>query len=377
MLKLQDFQSYLDQDNVSRFYSPCGRLIGFDYNKTVVFNRLWNDVTKTARGLVFERATGKPVGRSLDKFFNLHEAEVGGIEGLPDENFIELEKADGSMISAFWYEGEWIFMTRGSFISTQAAWAKQWATKNMKLDLLDKSQTHVLEAIYPQNRIVVNYGDMEELKLIAVRDPVTGDYKSYEYMQKLAAMVGCGIVKRYTSKDVNEIVEKCKTLTMNEEGFVLRFDSGFMVKIKGEEYCKVHRIISHVTPLAFWRAIDCSTFKVPTDFLVGLPEEFRSDISELVRVTEEMHQTLLDKGYAGVQSMPHFDLDAAGKKARYEYVRKNFPIDTACMVLDLMNGKERNVRVYIHRLVRPDGNLIEGAVLSESLQRFLAESDDG
>lgn len=377
MLKLQEFHSYMEEENVSRFYSPCRRLVGFDYNKTVVFNRLWNDVTKTARGLAFDRETGEVVGRSLDKFFNLHEAEVGGVEGLPKENFIELEKADGSMISAFWYVDEWIFMTRGSFISTQAAWAKQWATKNMKMDLLDKTQTHVLEAIYPQNRIVVNYGDMEELKLIAVRDPITGDYKSYEYMQNLAAMVGCGIVKRYTSKDVNEIVEKCKTLSMNEEGFVLRFDSGFMVKIKGEEYCKVHRIISHVTPLAFWRSIDVSNFKVPTDYLTGLPEEFRSDINELVRVTEQMHQRLFDSAMEGVKSMPHFELDAAGKKARFAYVKSHFHPDTSSMVLDLMNGKEKNVRVYIHRLVRPSRNLVEGVVLSESLQRFLAEDDDG
>ena len=82
MLKLQEFHSYMEEENVSRFYSPCRRLVGFDYNKTVVFNRLWNDVTKTARGLVFDRETGEVVGRSLDKFFNLHEAEVGGVEGL-------------------------------------------------------------------------------------------------------------------------------------------------------------------------------------------------------------------------------------------------------------------------------------------------------
>lgn len=376
MLKLGLYQEYVDRENVTMFRSPCGRLAGFDYNKSIVFNRDWDNITMTARGLVFEANSGQIVSRSLDKFYNLGEPEIGGIEGLPkDVSWIALEKADGSMISSFNYSAEQFFMTRGSFVSSQAIWAKDWAHRKLRIDLMDKFMTYVFEGIYPQNRIVVDYGTTEELRLIAVRNPITGEFMPYDLMIKEAEKLGCGIVKKLPFKTIEEIVEHCKTLPMTEEGYVVRFDNGLMVKIKGEEYCKVHRIISHVTPLSFWRSIDLKTFTVPTEFLVNLPEEFKSDINELVRVTESQHKDELRRLYALAVTVPEFMMDAEGKKQRYQYVTTTYGKDWY-HVLNLLNGKEFMVRDDIHRSVRPKNNLIEGVVLSDSLKRFLLESDD-
>lgn len=375
MLKIGTLDQYLNRENITAFYSKCGRLVGLDYNKTATFSRDWDNLTMTARGLVFEVATGRLVSRAYDKFYNLHEPEVGGIAGLPDGvDFDSLEKADGSMISAFKYAGQIWYMTRGSFYSDQAKWAKSWADSHLNELEMTAPATYIYEAIYPENRIVVNYGDVSELRLTGVRMLDTGEFLPYNEMLMVAAMLNCNTIKRYQYSTVDEVIDAVKQFTMNEEGIVLRYRNGFMVKIKGDEYCKVHRIISCITPLAFWRAIDIETFKIPTDFLTNLPEEFRHDVDELVKKIEDVHINEYNRIVSFAESVPEFPLDAEGKKQRFAYVAANCkPYELH--VMNILNNKHYLVRDWIHRHpARPTGNKIDG--MSESLRRFLEESDE-
>lgn len=378
MLPVGTMEQYLNRSNITAFYSKCGRLVGFDYNKTATFTRDWDYLTMTARGLVFEVSTGKLVSRAYDKFYNAHEPEVGGIHTLRQTGFESLEKADGSMISSFIYDGEIWFMTRGSFYSDQAKWAHSWARTNMNLNRITDSMSgsdlsFIYECIYPDNRIVVDYGRLEELRLTGIRNIVTGELYSYDSMVIIANMLGCGIIKRFDYETIDDVIAAVSKFTMNEEGVVLRYPDGYMVKIKSEEYCKVHRIISCVTPLAFWRAIDINTFKIPTNFLTGMPEEFREDVNELVSLTERMHATEWDRIMAIVHELPQFDPTPEGKRERFEYISTRHQKYYA-QVLNYLNGKEYHIRDWIHRQIRPTGNHISG--VSERLMRFLRESDE-
>lgn len=374
MLQLGTLDQYLAKDNVTAFYSKCGRLVGFDYNKTATFTRDWDNLTMTARGLVFEVATGRLVSRAYDKFYNLHEPEVGGIAGLPVGIGVDgLEKADGSMISSFIYDGEVWYMTRGSFYSDQAKWAKNWGDAHLNAVDMATPVTFIFEAIYPENRIVVDYGDVTELRLTGIRVLDTGELLSYNEMLMVAGLLNCNIIKRYPYTTVDEVIEAVKHFTMNEEGIVLRYHNGFMVKIKGDEYCKVHRIISCITPLAFWRAIDIETFTIPTDFLTNLPEEFKNDVNELVATIEDAHISQYNHILSLAATVPSFDLSADGKKQRYAYVSSRCGSYTS-YVMNVLNNKHFSVREAIHTAVRPTGNAIAG--MSESLRRFLRESDE-
>lgn len=375
MIKIGTLDQYLNRANITAFYSKCGRLVGLDYNKTATFSRDWDNLTKTARGLVFEVATGKLVARAYDKFYNLHEPEVGGITGLPvGIGFDSLEKADGSMISSFIYDGEVWYMTRGSFYSDQAKWANNWGSLHLNTEHIPVRSTLIYEAIYPENRIVVDYGDINELRLTGVRMLETGEFLSFDEMQIVAKHLGCNTIKRYPYTTVDEVIDAVKEFTMNEEGIVLRYYNGFMVKIKGEEYCKVHRIISCITPLAFWRAIDIDTFKIPTDFLTNLPEEFRHDVDELVRMIEDAHSSEYNHIVALANGVPEYTLDAEGKKQRFAYVSSQCG-SYASQVMNILNGKDYMVRDWVHRnSARPTGNRVNG--MSESLRRFLEESDE-
>jgi hypothetical protein len=64
-----------------------------------------------------------------------------------------------------------------------------------------------------------------------------------------------GRVVGYDFASIDHILAYCKNLTHNDEGIVVRFSNGFRIKIKGEEYCRVHAIKSDLTPLNIWRAM--------------------------------------------------------------------------------------------------------------------------
>ena len=129
-----------------------------------------------ARGLVFEKATGKLLSRPLHKFFNLGERE--GLAILDQAGPWRLdEKRDGSMIGAFFYKGELYFHTRGG-VSSQARAALGIASAGVRAlakAAFDDGMTPIFEWTSPENRVVIPY-DRSELTLLALRDRTTGRY---------------------------------------------------------------------------------------------------------------------------------------------------------------------------------------------------------
>ena len=83
---------------------------------------------------------------------------------------------------------------------------------------------------------------------------------------------------------MNSILKKAETLDLSEEGYVIRFKSGIRLKIKGDEYVRVHKIISFATPLALWETM------VKGDDMEGIrkemPEEMQKDFDTIISIFE-------------------------------------------------------------------------------------------
>src|SRR5262249_36061422 len=145
--------------------------------------------TLSCRGLITDEA-GTIVARPFQKFFHLAQMET-----LPDEPFEVYEKLDGSLGILYWLGEKPYMATRGQFDSRQA----QVATRLLQrydLPALDRRLTYLFEIIYPENRVVVNYGDRRELVLLAVIETATG----YEHP---VPEIGFPVARRYD--DVNDI----------------------------------------------------------------------------------------------------------------------------------------------------------------------------
>lgn len=361
-------------------------LILFDYNKTCTFAFDWDTITINGRGIVFEESTGKLVARPYSKFWNMEElffenaltdrARLLPIEYQPNftGKFRVLEKADGSCAIVYFYNGEWRVNTRGSFNSDQAVWGKKYLDSNIKTELMNREHTYIFEAIYPDNRIVINYGDKEALVLTGIIDTQTGDEFGVEYLEAECAKIGCEMVKVLVFDKFEDLFTVRDTLTVNEEGFVITFDNGYKCKLKGAAYCAVHKKMNNLTPLAFWNAFDVESFKMPESFLGELPEEFRDSVDELTEITERMHNESYARLIDLASTIPVFENDASGRKARYEYITSHVDHGDVALVLSILNGSGKKTKEVIHRMVRPFKNSYDGITLNSRLQRIFSES---
>lgn len=153
------------------------------------------------------------------------------------------EKLDGSLGILYRVDGEPRIASRGSFDSEQALRATAIYRNKYARVKLDDSLTYLFEIIYPANRIVVDYGDTEDLVLLAVIETATG-------IERPLPDIGLPLVKRYDGlSDFREILEAQGD---NREGFVVKFRSGQRVKIKFAEYKRLHKLLTGVSARSIW-----------------------------------------------------------------------------------------------------------------------------
>jgi len=273
-------QRYVADGLVTERHHPELDLLIYNYSPQVQFGRLWDDVTLQCRGLVMNQQ-GNVVARSFGKFFNLEEHAQEGMPPIPNEPFEVYEKMDGSLGIVFHYADAWHVCTRGSFESEQAVKAAELLRQH-DLDRLDPDRTYLVEIIYPENRIVVNYGDEERLVLLAIIETQTG------VEHPLDPHLSFELVRRYDGvQDFRQIRDQHDQ--NNREGFVVRFQSGMRVKLKFEEYVRIHRVRSMLSELSVWRWM--SGQEEPAD-LTKLPDELHDEVKQLQRLVQQQYDQI-------------------------------------------------------------------------------------
>ncbi len=276
----------------------------------------------------------------------------------------------------FYYNGKWYVKTRGSFVSEQALWASAYLHNFIDVDKMNKDHTYLFEIIYPQNRIVVDYGDKEALVLTGIIDTATQKEFWYDYLVAEAEKIGSDVVKAFVFEKFEDIFKAREQLTVNEEGFVITFRNGYKFKLKGEAYCNVHRKMCAVTPLHFWRELDTDTLTIPDDFLADLPEEFRHTVDELKYTIESLHQNLYNEVVEYAKTVPHFENDVDGRRDRFFFIQKNIPKDYIHYVLSYLNGNLAALREAVHKAVRPKNNTFTDERLKSMLARVARIQSD-
>ena len=163
-----------------------GDLLMFSYTPPAQYAGRWNAFERLSRGLILHATSGEVVARPFDKFFNW--GEGGRTSDAPI--VAVMEKMDGSLIIGFHHDGRWRAATRGSFTSDQAQWAQRQLDALPALADVPTHWTLLAEAVYPANRIVIDYGGRENLYLLAMRHRQTGDYADLSLVSETAAQLG-------------------------------------------------------------------------------------------------------------------------------------------------------------------------------------------
>jgi RNA ligase len=181
---------------------------------------------------------------------------------------------DGSLGIMFEYNGQMVCATRGSFTSDQSKWMTNFAIKNNYQNLIVSGSTYLFEIIYPENRIVVDYQGQERLVLLGIINAETGEEVPYEdIFEKF------DIVKRYDG--IKDYTKLKSLIDNNAEGFVIRFSNGDRMKIKGEEYLRLHKIMTNVSTTGIWEML--SNGDDVNELLKDVPDEFYKKIQNYVR----------------------------------------------------------------------------------------------
>jgi RNA ligase len=343
-----------------------GPLALYCYSRRAVYEKLWTQAALMARGLILDTEERAIAATPFPKFFN-----VGEHQGpIPDVPFETLAKVDGSLIIIYWHRGEWKTATKGSLNSDQAQWANR-KLATLATEYLDAGVTYLCEAVYPENRIVVHY-DREALVLLAAYD-ASGFEFNYPRLQAVADDVGFELAQRFDYAHVSELVATAKTLPANDEGFVLRFENGLRLKVKGDEYCRIHALISRCTPLAMWEAMKDGTNLAAVR--ADLPEEFWADFDGIVDALGNQFDTLvtaIDKTGQVTDHLTDKELGLMLKEIPERIRSFVFPRRKHAGNVDAMLSHPRT-REALFRAIRPTGNRLEGYRPSYAINRVLME----
>ena len=277
---------------------PILPLTIWNYTEKVQYESLWDEVTLATRGLVTD-GSGRVVARPFSKFFNLEEGRHTSTQ-----DFEVFEKMDGSLGIAFVYEERVVYATRGSFASDQSVWMASWGGKYNFSNILVEGYTYLFEIIYPENRIVVDYGGESRLVLLGVIKTDTGEETSWS---DLSFVDGWDLVKRYDG--ISDYTTLKGMVENNHEGFVVRFSNGQRVKIKGEEYLRLHRIMTNLSTTAIWEVLSNGGDILST--LTDVPDEFYDKI-------HQYSNELMDK-YTKLENEYHFIFKILSRSDDFEF----------------------------------------------------------
>lgn len=285
ILDIREFNTMIAQKYVKTQTHPdFPELRIANYTDSAMWDQVWNDVTMTCRGLIFDVHTEEIIARPFKKFFNYEQEQAPTLD--LQTRLHVTDKMDGSLGILYQQpDGNWAIATRGSFASDQALWATGFYESNYSGQWDPNPQlTYLFEIIYPSNRVVIDYGDLHDLVLIGAVDIASGRSISIE----TAAEDWAGPVVPVMYRD--ETLETILSLPprSNAEGFVLwepRSDS--RIKIKYEDYKRLHRFLTNTSEKHVWEVM--MSGEDPRVVFAEAPDEFHDWLKEVINKYEILY----------------------------------------------------------------------------------------
>ncbi|MEV6926178.1 RNA ligase [Dactylosporangium sp. NPDC051485] len=250
---------------------PSLPLLIHNYTERAQYENVWNAATLACRGLVVS-AGGRVLARPFAKFFN---------HGQPGAPELDLEgpvrvtdKADGSLGVLFPTPAGWAVATRGSFDSEQARHATRvWLQRYAGSFTPPPGCTLLFEIIYPANRIVLDYGGLDDLVLLGAVDIATGRSHGPDAVPDWPGPV----VESFGYATLADAL--AAPPRDNREGLVVHFTGpDTRLKIKYAEYVRLHRIVTGLNPRVVWEAMLAGRL---AELLEPLPDEFHAWASNI------------------------------------------------------------------------------------------------
>jgi RNA ligase len=305
-----------------------------NYTEKAQFERAWNDVTRQCRGLIIDDE-GRVVARPYAKFFNYAEHPEGTFE--LGARVVVTDKLDGSLGVLFPTPDGHAIATRGSFASDQAQHAtKIWQERYARTSEVEPSITYLFEIIFPANRIVCDYGDLDDLVLLGGVKTLSGTPVPAASLSWRGPSV--------TAFDYATLGEALAAAPRSgAEGLVLRFpDHGqVMIKIKQDDYVALHRIVTGLNARVVWERLgECESVGEIHDWVKSIAAELTGRRDAILAAAQAEHQRILD--------------DLPEGWARKDYATVAGRSAHRAWLFLLLDGKDPAAKIW--RTLRPAGD---------------------
>lgn len=319
----------------------------YNYAQTVQYEKAWDEVTLDTRGLILD-GQGHVIARPFRKFFNIEEHSLSELPlHLPYKVY---EKLDGSL--GIVYEGEdreLYIATRGSFTSEQATAALSMfrtseydSVRLLMHSVTDDGYTPLFEIIYRENRIVVHYDDDRLVFLGAIKKedglffpPERFTLKTpYLYLPELF--------------DVDTIESLKETDRENFEGYVVLFENGLRVKVKLDEYVRLHRLLTGVSNVSVWNSL--KNGDNIESLLTNVPDEFYKWIGDIINTLRGEYSAIEQEALRIYEQWKGYERAWIAKKLLHEGSREEKRV--AHVVFAMLDGKKYDQIIW--KMIRPE-----------------------
>ena len=325
---------------VERNDHPSFPISIYNYSRKTQYEGKWDEITKQCRGLILDKE-GNVVAKSFDKFFNYEELTL---KDIPEETFEVFEKLDGSLGILFWYQGKWILSSKGSFTSDQAIKGKQILNEKYNVEVLPKGYTTVVEIIYPENRIVCDYGPDEILVVLSMISNASGKELDYDSMMSFNDVSKIPVVKKYEGIKSYDTLKS--SIGNDREGYVIKFKNGFRMKIKGEEYVRLHRILTGFSNVSIWEYLkEKKNFQ---ELLSRVPDEFDLWVKETAKDLTIRYENI-EKEYIWIYE--HI-LRVENSNDRKVFAEQSKRYSHPSILFKMLD--EKDYSDYIWKIIRPE-----------------------
>jgi RNA ligase len=286
-------------------------------------------IRRECRGLLFD-LNWNLISRPYHKFFNVGEKEETQIHLIDlTQPYIILQKLDGSMIRPIPIKNGFRLGTKAG-ITSVAMNAEVFIADKLNYSrfinkCIQRNTTPIFEWVSRKNRIVIDYPE-ESLILTAIRHNKTGEYIDYNTIKTYAEAYDIPVVEVISSENNSPqgLVDFVRKWDDNE-GVVIRFDNGHMLKIKADDYVLRHKSkeqISQEKNVVQIIVTDIVDDVIPlltpedTNRLKEFQTEFWEGVDDLVSEMESLYQ-------AGISMWPDqksFAVEFVQKKVDPKFV---------------------------------------------------------
>lgn len=355
MTKLYDIldwaalQGHIQRKEITeRFHPEFPNLVIYNYADVVAFSGNWTHETMATRGLIVDLETMDVLARPFKKFFNYGQVEAGKVD-LDAPLFSVDNKFDGSLGILYRQpDGLLAVATRGSFESDQAKHATELVRNTWDSSVWENwpvtfdEHTLLFEIVYPENRIVVDYGTTDKLMYLGAVNNESGAF-----------------VPIYTAPEAG--FETLRSVLAqpdrsNAEGYVVWTNPFRAVKLKYAAYVELHRIVTGLNRKSIWRALS-EGYDVYLKLLEQLPDELyvwagnvgtelQNQYAEIMRDADMWYGRAIDD-----MEFQHSESDGEwyqdfDRKMFAEFVAKHVPSEYRGHVFAILDGKDIQSKIF-------------------------------